>query len=306
MKSTTAFLGFILFMTFVLLSGCQMDDSSQMSKSQQRQMQSTFKSMQKSHRTMLTQFEKDSASMPDEMKMLYSEMRKMHQQMSENHKHMMSGHKKKGMGMQQDNKKMRKRHQMRRQMQNKISREWYSQMQSMHNQMARQHKQMNHPQKAKQHRKMGQGYGKMKNMIPQNGQSSNEQNNENADPTLLNGANLYSQNCASCHGSNAQGIGNAFPPLVNSEWVTGEKSVPIRIVMDGLNGEIQVNGTSYNGTMPSFKARLSMAEIAAIINYLRDISDGDHPQITQEDVVQISNKNQDRNEPWQPDELLGE
>ena len=306
MKLPSALLGVILFIILTLQSGCQMGDSSQMSKSQQRQMQSTFQSMQKSHRTMLAQFEKDSASMPDEMKMLYSQMRKMHKQVSENHKHMMSGHKKKGMGMQQDNKKMRKRRQMRRQMQNKMSREWYSQMQSMHNQMARQHEQMNHPKKAKQHRKMGKGYGKMKNMVPRNNSSSKEPINENADPALLNGANLYTQNCASCHGSNAQGIRNAFPPLVNSEWITGKKSVPIRIVMDGLSGEIQVSGTSYNGTMPSFKARLSMAEIAAIINYLRDISDGDHPQITQEDVIEISKTYQNRNMPWQPNELLGE
>ena len=296
----------VLLLLGFVISACQTEDSYQMSKSQQREMRSSFKSMQKSHRTMLAQFEKDSASMSEEMKILYSEMQKMHQQMSENHKHMMSGHEKKGMGMQQDNKKMRKRRQMRRQMQNKMSREWYSQMQSMHNQMARKHEQMNHPKRARQHRQMGEGYGKMKKMVPNNDESSKETVNENADPALLNGANLYTQNCASCHGSNAQGIGNAFPPLVNSKWITGEKSVPVRIVRDGLSGEIQVNGKTYNGTMPSFKARLSMAEIAAIINYLRDISDGDHSHITQEEVIQISETYQNRNLPWQPNELLSE
>ncbi len=296
----------VLLLLGFVISACQTEDSYQMSKSQQREMRSTFKSMQKSHRTMLAKFEKDSASMSEEMKILYSEMRKMHQQMSENHSHMMSGHEKKGMGMQQDNKKMRKRRQMRRQMQNKMSREWYSQMQSMHNQMARQHEQMNHPKRARQHRQMGAGYGKMKKMVPNNYDSPKEPVNENADPALLNGANLYTQNCASCHGSNALGTGNAFPPLLNSKWITGEKSVPIRTVRDGLSGEIQVNGKTYNGTMPSFKARLSMAEIAAIINYLRDSSDGDHSHITQEEVIQISETYQNRNEYWQPNELIGE
>ena len=305
MKLPAIFLRITLSLVFALLSGCQMGDSSQMSKSQQRQIQSTFKSIQNSHKTLIDAYEQDSASMPEEMKTLYLQMQKMHRQMTKNHNHMMSGYKKKGMGMQQDNKQMKKRRQMRRRIQNRMSREWYSQLQSMHNQMARQHEQMNRPQKAKQHRKMGEGYGKMKSMVPRNNSSSEEPVNENADPALLNGANLYTQNCASCHGSNAQGIGNAFPPLVNSNWITGEKSVPIRIVMDGLSGEIQVSGTSYNGTMPSFKARLSMAEIAAIINYLRDKSDGDHPQITQDDVVKISNSYQNRNQPWSPEELSG-
>ncbi|NIT57377.1 MAG: c-type cytochrome, partial [Aliifodinibius sp.] len=162
----------------------------------------------------------------------------------------------------------------------------------MHNQMAQHHEQMNHPGKAKQHRKMEQGYGKMKSMVPRADQSSNMPVNENADPKLLNGANLYIQNCASCHGSNAEGIGDVFPPLVNSKWITGNKSIPVRIVRDGLSGEVQVKGKTYNGSMPSFKARLSIAEIAAIVNFLRDSSDGNHPHITQEDVIEISKRYQ--------------
>lgn len=304
MKLPVMFFRIPLLLVFVSLSGCQMGDSSQMSKSQHRQMQSSFESMQKSYKTTLEKFKQDSASMPDEMKTLYLQMQKMHQQMAENHKHMMSGQRKKGMGMNQGDKQMKKRRQMRRHMQNRMSQEWYSQMQSMHQQMARRHEQMNHPERARQHRQMGDGYGKMKNMVPENNQSSNEPINENADPSLLNGANLYTQNCASCHGQNAQGLGIAFPPLLNSKWITGDKSVPVRIIRDGLSGEIQVNGNTYNGSMPSFKARLSTAEIAAIINYLRDRSNGDYSQITQDDVIKISNTYQNRNEPWQPEELL--
>ncbi len=304
-KSPTIFFG-VIFITMSLLSGCQMGDSSQMSKSEQRRMQSTFNSLQESHRAALQQFKKDSASMSDDIKILYLQMQEMHKQMSMNHRHMMSGHDNKGMGMQQDNKQMRKRRQMRRQIQNRMSREWYGQMQSMHNQMARRHEQMSHPKRARQHRKMGEGYGKMKKMVPSNDESSKEPVNENADPAFLNGANLYTQYCASCHGTDAKGIGKVFPPLVNSKWITGEKSVPVRIVRDGVSGEIQVSGKIYNGTMPPFKARLSMAEIAAIINYLRDSSDGDHPHITQDDVIEISKTYQNRNNPWQPEELLGE
>lgn len=269
-------------------------------------MQSAFKSIQKSHQALLEEYEQDSASMPAEMKVLYSQIQKMHQQMAKNHKHMMSGHKKKGMGMRRDNDPAKRGRQMRRRMQNRMSREWYKQMQSMHQQIGRRHEQMDHPQKAKRHRQMGQGYAKMKKMVPQDDQSSNELVNENADPALLNGANLYTQNCSSCHGSDGQGFDNIFPPLVNSKWVTADKSVPIRIVRDGLNGEIEVNGEIYRGNMPSFKARLSMAEIAAIINHLREKSEGNHDEITQDDMIEIANSYSDRNYPWGSKELLGE
>jgi mono/diheme cytochrome c family protein len=295
-----------LFLFFSLFTACQMGDSSQMSKSQQRQMQSNFESIQKSHQALLKEYQQDSASMPAEMKALYSQMQKMHQQMSDNHNHMMSGHNGSGMGMHQDDGQMKKRRQMRRQIQNRMTREWYSQMESMHQQMASRHEQMNQTKKAKQHRQMGNGFGKMKNMVPQDDQTSNEPVNNEADPALLDGANLYSQNCATCHGRNGQGFGNGFPPLVDSEWITGDKSIPLRIIRDGLRGRIEVNGETYSGTMPSFKARLSLAEIAAITNYLRKKSEGDYPEVTQEDVLEISNTYSDRNAPWQPKELLGE
>ncbi len=269
-------------------------------------MHSSFSSIQQSYKALLQEYEQDSASIPAEMKTLYSQMQNMHQKMAQNHDHMMSGQKKNGMGMHQDDGPMKKQRQMRKRMQNGMTREWYGQMESMHQQMAQRHEQMNDPEKAKRHRQMGQGYGKMKMMVPQDGQPSDKPVNENVDPALLDGADLYAQNCASCHGNNGQGFSNTFPPLVNSKWITGNKSVPVRIVRDGLQGEIEVNGETYRGNMPSFKARLSTAEIAAIINHLRDKSEGDYSKITQDDVIEISKTFQNRNKSWQPKELLGE
>lgn len=306
MKALVSKLLSIVISGFFIITACQMGDSSRMSKSQQRQMQSTFESIQKSYKALLKAYEQDSTAMPGEMKTLYSQMQKMHQQMDQNHRHMMSGHKQKGMGMHQDDKQDMMGQQMRRQMQNRMTAEWYDQMQAMHQQIGLMHDQMNQPEIAKKHREMGEGYGKMRKMVPRGDQSAKKQVNEDADPTVLNGASLYSQNCASCHGPNAQGVGNAFPPLINSEWITTDKSVPIRIVRDGLRGKIEVNGETYRGTMPSFKARLSMAEIAAIVNYLRDISEDDYPQITQDDIIEIADSYGSRNNPWKGDELLRE
>jgi mono/diheme cytochrome c family protein len=43
----------------------------------------------------------------------------------------------------------------------------------------------------------------------------------------------------------------------------------ITIVKNGLSGKISVNGTTYNGQMPSWKGTLSDNDIAAVITYVR-------------------------------------
>ena len=41
------------------------------------------------------------------------------------------------------------------------------------------------------------------------------------------------------------------------------------MVLKGLNGKIEVNGQSYNGTMPPWKGTLSNKDIADVITYIR-------------------------------------
>lgn len=82
-----------------------------------------------------------------------------------------------------------------------------------------------------------------------------------------NGAAVYSANCSSCHG--AKGEGGVGPPLAGNATVTGDPKKIIHIVKDGLTGTISVNGKSYNGQMPPWKATLSNADISAVISYIR-------------------------------------
>jgi len=82
------------------------------------------------------------------------------------------------------------------------------------------------------------------------------------------GAQVYSQNCSSCH--QAAGEGNAvFPPLAKNPVVTGDPKNVIHIVRNGLTGPVKVNGKTYNGQMPAWKSQLSAGDIAAVITYVR-------------------------------------
>jgi glucose/arabinose dehydrogenase/mono/diheme cytochrome c family protein len=84
----------------------------------------------------------------------------------------------------------------------------------------------------------------------------------------LEGSILYTTYCSSCHQENGKGDNNRFPPLAGSDWVTGEEERLIDIVLNGLQGEIKVNGKTYNGLMPA-NNHLDDHAIASIITYIR-------------------------------------
>ncbi|MEP6737535.1 MAG: c-type cytochrome [Chryseolinea sp.] len=84
----------------------------------------------------------------------------------------------------------------------------------------------------------------------------------------LEGSILYDTYCAMCHQRNGKGDNNRFPPLAGSDFVTGEETKLISIVLNGLEGEIKVNGKSYNGLMPQ-NSHLDDHAIASILTYIR-------------------------------------
>jgi mono/diheme cytochrome c family protein len=83
------------------------------------------------------------------------------------------------------------------------------------------------------------------------------------------GALLYSAICQPCHQDGGVGVDGKYPPLAGSEWVAGDASIPVRIVLNGLTGPIQVKGKTIVNEMPAFGNQLSDAEIAAVVTYVR-------------------------------------
>ena len=43
-----------------------------------------------------------------------------------------------------------------------------------------------------------------------------------------------------------------YPPLVGSPIVQGDPATPVRSLLHGLQGDITVEGATYNGQMPSW------------------------------------------------------
>jgi mono/diheme cytochrome c family protein len=123
------------------------------------------------------------------------------------------------------------------------------------------------------------------------------------------GKKLYAT-CATCHQANGQGLG-AFPPLANSEWVVGSEERLIRILLNGLSGEVTVLGKKYNGLMPAFGKvpgggyNWSDDRIAQVLTYIRQEWGNTAPAITTQKVKEIRESvAATRTTPWTEAELL--
>ncbi len=85
-------------------------------------------------------------------------------------------------------------------------------------------------------------------------------------PRLQRGRDLYQKNCFVCHQFNGAGITGVFPPLAKSDVVATNLELAIKAVVEGLVGEIIVNGKKYNGAMPP--VAINDEEVADVFTYI--------------------------------------
>ena len=79
--------------------------------------------------------------------------------------------------------------------------------------------------------------------------------------------------CFTCHQPTGLGLPGQFPPLAGSDWVLGDKERLIKISINGLMGEIEVNGVKYNNVMapPGIPpGSLTDSQIADVLTYIRN------------------------------------
>ena len=82
------------------------------------------------------------------------------------------------------------------------------------------------------------------------------------------GEKVYLDNCAACHQPDGKGLAGAFPPLAKSDWIAGKTPAEVATtVLKGLEGEVVVNGVTYNNVMPP-QSGIDDADIAAIVTYV--------------------------------------
>lgn len=119
------------------------------------------------------------------------------------------------------------------------------------------------------------------------------------------GGQLYTLYCSSCHGADGKGAtGGMFPPLAGSPWVLADAALPVKIVLHGLHGPVEVDGRTYNLEMPPQGGVLPDDQIAAILSHVRTSWGNQAGRVTPDSVKSIRESCADRTAPWTADELL--
>ena len=94
--------------------------------------------------------------------------------------------------------------------------------------------------------------------------------------TNVDGDELYTMRCASCHGADGSGSAEVFPALAGDPFVVAED--PTGAILTVLNGR---------GGMPRWADELSDAEIAAILSYIRTSFGNDASEVTPAEVARL-------------------
>jgi mono/diheme cytochrome c family protein len=83
------------------------------------------------------------------------------------------------------------------------------------------------------------------------------------------GAKVYKEYCQTCHQANGQGLPPVYPPLAKSDYIKNKpKKEIISSVVNGLQGEITVNGKKYNGVMVALPKNYTDEDAAAVLTYV--------------------------------------
>jgi mono/diheme cytochrome c family protein len=131
-----------------------------------------------------------------------------------------------------------------------------------------------------------------------------------AEVLVARGEALYGQICIACHQSSGLGSPGLAPPLKASKWVLeAPPSRLIRIPIHGLTGPVEVEGQTWNLTMPPFGvgagALLEKDEdLAAVLTFVRQAWGNKAPPIAPQQVKAVRAEVASRVAPWTSDELL--
>ena len=103
------------------------------------------------------------------------------------------------------------------------------------------------------------------------------------------GKAIYTKYCLACHQEDGTGVPNMNPPLRKSDWVLGDKTKLINVLLNGLEEEIEVNGDAYRGVMASH-GFLTDKEIAAVLTFVRSNFENNADAIKPEEVKALRKK----------------
>ena len=106
-----------------------------------------------------------------------------------------------------------------------------------------------------------------------------------SDPRMIAGEAIFSAQCSACHGSDGKGVPGLFPALsLSLPPHTTDATSLIRVTLDGAR-TVSTSAEPTGPGMPSFGWKLSDAEVAAVLTYVRNSWGLAAPPVSEDEVM---------------------
>jgi mono/diheme cytochrome c family protein len=93
---------------------------------------------------------------------------------------------------------------------------------------------------------------------------------------------IYETYCLACHQEDGSGVPGMNPPLIKTDWVLGDSTRLINVILKGLK-DTEINGDSYSNEMPAHDF-LTDNQIADVLTFVRKSFGNKASAISLEDV----------------------
>jgi mono/diheme cytochrome c family protein len=100
---------------------------------------------------------------------------------------------------------------------------------------------------------------------------------------------VYDTYCLACHQADGRGVPGQNPPLAKTDWVLGDKTRLIGVLLNGLNDPVEIGGETYDNPMPAHDF-LTDRQIADVLTYVRSHFGNQAPAIKPEEVAAVRAK----------------
>ena len=99
---------------------------------------------------------------------------------------------------------------------------------------------------------------------------------------------IYETYCLACHQEDGSGVPGMNPPLSKTDWVLGDSTRLINVILKGLK-DAEINGDTYSNEMPSHDF-LTDKQISEVLTYVRKSFGNNAGAISIEDVKRARGK----------------
>jgi len=103
--------------------------------------------------------------------------------------------------------------------------------------------------------------------------------------SMVRGKEIYATYCMSCHQEQGEGIDGIYPPVAKSDYLMADKNRSIIQTLNGVSGEMTVNGKVYNLEMLAID--LSAEDTSDVLNYIRNSFGNKGEAVTPSEVTKL-------------------